>query len=80
MFTKNTSIPKGAGNNATTMVHEIKYSTNNMVTSITVQCTDTNIKVKLKRQIFQLKYIYEDYYHKASFPIVLAYAVTGHKL
>jgi ATP-dependent exoDNAse (exonuclease V) alpha subunit len=35
--------------------------------------------MKLKRQTFQHIYTYEAYYYKASFPIVLAYAITGHK-
>jgi len=33
----------------------------------------------LKRQTFQYKYTYEAYYYKASFPIILAYAIIGHK-
>jgi hypothetical protein len=66
-------------NGATATVHEIKYSTDDMVTSITMQLTDTNIKIKLKRQTFQHRYTYEAYYYKASFPIVLAHAKTGHK-
>lgn len=32
-----------------------------------------------KRHNFQHKYTYERYYNKTSFPIVLAYAMTGHK-
>jgi hypothetical protein len=36
--------------------------------------------MKLKKQTFEHKYTYEAYYYKASFPIVLAYAITGHKL
>jgi hypothetical protein len=39
---------------------------------------DTKVKMKPKRQTFQHKYAYEAYYYKASFPIVLAYAITGH--
>jgi hypothetical protein len=35
--------------------------------------------MKLKRQNFQHRYTYEAYYYKGSFPIVLAYAMTGPK-
>jgi hypothetical protein len=79
MFTKNVNIPKGTVNSGTATVQEIKCSGDSMVTSIIVQLIDTEIKMKLKRQTFQHKYTYEAYYYKASFPIVLAYAMTGHK-
>jgi hypothetical protein len=78
MLTENVSIPKGAVNSATATVQEIEYSGDSMVTSITVQLMDTEVKMKLKQQTFQHRYTYEDYYYKASFPIVLTYAITGH--
>jgi hypothetical protein len=76
MFTENVSISKGAINGATAMVHEIECFNDGMVTSITVQLTDTEVKMKLKRQLFQHKNTYEAYYYRASF---LPYAITGHK-
>jgi ATP-dependent DNA helicase PIF1 len=79
MFMENVSIPKGTVNGATTTVQEIECSSNGMVTSITVQFINSEAKMKLKRQTFQYKYTSEAYYYKASFPIVLAYAITGHK-
>jgi hypothetical protein len=50
-----------------------------MVTSINIKKFSTNIFLTLKRQTFQYKYTYETYYYKASFPIILAYAIIGHK-
>jgi hypothetical protein len=44
-----------------------------------MRLTDMDIKMKLKRQTFQHKYTYEAYYYNASFPIVLAYTITGQK-
>jgi hypothetical protein len=78
MFTKNESISKEAVNVTTAMVHEIDCSTNSMVISITLQLIDTNIKLKLKRQTFQHGYLNVAYYYKASFSIVLAYAIINH--
>jgi hypothetical protein len=60
MFLKNVNIPKGAVNSATTTIHDIDCSTDGIVTSITVQLNETDIKMKLKRQTFQHRYIYED--------------------
>jgi hypothetical protein len=80
MFTENVSISKGAVNGATTMVHEIECSSEGMVTSITMQLIDTKIKMKLKRQTFQHRNTYDAYYYKASFPVVLTYAITNYKL
>jgi ascorbate-specific PTS system EIIC-type component UlaA len=77
--TENVSIPKGVVNNATATVHEIECSIDGTITSITMQLTNTEVKMKLKRQAFQHKYTYEAYYYKASFLIVLAYAITSHK-
>jgi hypothetical protein len=79
MFTKNVNILKGTINGATATVQEIECSSDRMVTSITVQLIDSKVKMKLKLQTFQYRYTYEAYHHKASFPIVLAYAITGHK-
>jgi hypothetical protein len=79
MFMENINVPKGAVNGATATVREIECSSNGMVTSITVQLTDTEIKMKLKQQTFQHRYTYEACYYKASFPIVLAYSITSHK-
>jgi hypothetical protein len=79
MFMENVSIPKGAINDATTTIQEIECSNDGMVTSIALQLTDTGVKMKLRSQIFQHRYTYYAYYYKASFLIVLAYAIIGHK-
>jgi ATP-dependent exoDNAse (exonuclease V) alpha subunit len=79
MFTENVSIPKEAVNDATATVQAIECSDDDIVKSITIQLIDTEVKMKLKRHTFQHRYTYEAYYYKASFLIVLAYAITGHK-
>jgi ATP-dependent DNA helicase PIF1 len=33
----------------------------------------------LKKHTFQQKYTYDGYYYKTSFPITLAYVITGHQ-
>ena len=76
---ENVSIPKRTVNGTNAPVHEIECSSDSFVTSITVQLIDTRVRMKLKRQTFQHIYTYEAYYYKASFPIVLAYAITGYK-
>jgi hypothetical protein len=80
MFTENVSISKEAVNDATATIHDIDYSANGKVTSITMQLTESDVKMKLKRQTFQQRYTYEAYCYKDSFPIVLAYAITSDKL
>ena len=61
------------------LINDVNYifvtSSDGMVISITVQLTDTEIEMKLKRQTFQHRYTYE-----GSFSIFSAYAITGHKL
>ena len=80
IFKENVSIPKRAVNGAIAMLQEIECSSDMIVTSITVQLIDSETKMKLKPQTFQHRYTYEAYYYKASFPIVLAYAITSYKL
>jgi hypothetical protein len=61
------------------MITSIGFNNNKMVTSITIKTFSTNMFLTLKRQTFQYKYTYEAYYYKASFPIILAYLIIGHK-
>jgi ATP-dependent exoDNAse (exonuclease V) alpha subunit len=79
MFTSNVNVAKGVVNGATAAVTSVHRDTHGVVTTIGVQLIGTSTQIYLKRHNFQHKYTYEQYYYKASFPIVLAYAMTGHK-
>ena len=79
MFTSNVNVAKGAVNGATTTVTSVHLDTHGVVTTIGVHIIGTATNIYLKRYNFKHKYTYEQYYYKASFPIVLAYAMTGHK-
>jgi hypothetical protein len=58
------------------MIASIGFNNNKMVTSIIIKKFSTNMFLTLRRQAFQYN---ELYYYKASFPIILAYAIIGHK-
>jgi hypothetical protein len=47
MFTENVCISKGDVNGVTATIHETECSDDGMVTSFTIQLTDTEIKMKL---------------------------------
>ena len=76
MFTKNISLPKGVVNGATATVTSTNLDTNQNVTSITVQITNTGKQMILKRSTFEHGYIFGKKFYKSGFPIVLAYAMT----
>jgi ATP-dependent exoDNAse (exonuclease V) alpha subunit len=79
MLTKNINISKGVVNGTIAMITSIGFDNNKMVTSITIKKFSTNMFLTLKIQTFQYKYTYEAYYYKASFSIILAYAIISHK-
>ena len=79
MFTSNINVAKGVVNGATLTITSVHRDTHGVVTTIGVQLIGTFTHIYLKQHNFQHKYTYEQYYYKASFPIVLAYAMTGHK-
>ena len=72
-------LQKGVVNNATAMVTLVHIDNHGVVTNIGFQLIVTSMHIFLKHHIFQHKYTYEWYYYKASFPIVLACAMTDHK-
>jgi len=79
MFTSNVNIAKGVVNGATATVTSVHTDNPGVVTTIGVQVIGNSTNILLKRHNFKHKNTYEQYYYKASFPIVLAYAMTGHK-
>jgi ATP-dependent exoDNAse (exonuclease V) alpha subunit len=79
MFTENVSISKGAVNGATAIVTSINLDTNQNVTNIIVQITNTGKQMIVKRSTFEHVYTFGKKFYKSGFPIVLAYAMTGHK-
>ena len=58
MFTENVSLPKGAVNGATATVTSTNLDTNQNVTSITVQITNTGKQMILKRSTFEHVYTF----------------------
>ena len=79
MFTENVSLPKGAVNGATATVTNTTLDTNQNVTSIIVQITNTGKQIILKRSTFEHVYTFGKKFYRSSFPIVLAYAMKRHK-
>jgi len=79
MFIEHVNIPKGVVNGATTIITSIILDPQNNVMSIEVKPTNNSTKMILKKHSFQHKYTYDGYFYKASFPIILAYAMTSHK-
>ena len=79
MFTENVSLAKGAVNGATATVKNINVDNAQKVTSIAVEVKNTSKHMLLKRTTFQHVYTFGKKFYKSGFPIVLAYAMTGHK-
>jgi ABC-type uncharacterized transport system permease subunit len=79
MTTKNLNISKRAMNGALAIVTSITFHNNKVVASIIIKIVSTNIEMMLKRQTLQHKYTSKKDYYETSFPIVLAYAIIGHK-
>jgi ATP-dependent DNA helicase PIF1 len=79
MTTKNLNISKRAMNGSLAIVTSITFHHNKVVTSIIIKIVSTNIEMMLKRPTIQHKYTSKIDYYKTSFPIVLAYAIIGHK-
>ena len=79
MFTSNVNVARRVVNGAPATVTSVHTDNHGVVTTISVQVIGTSTQISLKRHNFQHKYTYEQYYYKASFSIVLAYVMTGHK-
>ena len=75
----NVNIAKGIITGATAMVISVHTDNHGVVTTIGVQLIGTSTHIFFKCHNFQQKYTYEQYYYKTFFPIILAYAMTGHK-
>jgi hypothetical protein len=79
MFTKNGNLLKGVVNGATTTIKSIIFDPQNNVPTIEVQLTNNSTKMIIKKHSFQHKYMYNGYYNKTSFLIVVTYTMIGHK-
>jgi hypothetical protein len=80
IFRENVNIDEGIINSATIVVTSITCKNVKKVTSIEVKIISNFTILLFKKHMFQYKYTSSAYYYKISFPIVLAYAVIGHKL
>ena len=76
MFTENVSISKGVVNGATAIVTSVNFDTNQNVTSIIVQITNTGKQMIVKRSTFKHVYTFGKKFYKSGFLIVLTYAMT----
>jgi hypothetical protein len=80
IFTENVNIDEGIINMQTIVVTSITCKNVKKVTSIEVKIISNFTILLFKKHMFQYKYTFSAYYYKISFPIVLVYAVIGHKL
>ncbi|MCO5560304.1 hypothetical protein L7F22_049756 [Adiantum nelumboides] len=79
MITSNIDLSVGAANGAVCMITKIEKSTEKNVTSIVVLIIATNKFVILRRSKHKQTSINGTWYHKSTFPLSLAYAMTNHK-
>ncbi|MCO5562774.1 hypothetical protein L7F22_016406 [Adiantum nelumboides] len=79
MITGNIDLSVGEANSAICTIIEMEKSTDENVTSIVVSIIATNKFVTLRRLKHKQTSINGTWYHKSTFPLSLAYAMTGHK-
>eukprot|EP00798_Chlamydomonas_sp_ICE-L_P000316 gene316-biopygen13014 len=79
MLTNNINLKKGAANGSTGIVLDIAFDAQKNVRNFTVLLHRSNKVIKVYRTTFRTVYAQGCRFFKSSFPLMLAYAMTGHK-
>jgi hypothetical protein len=78
-ITENINLKKGLINHTREKIYAINLRANNEVDFINILLIDFGLQIKLKRSIIPYKYLFHGKFFKATFPLVLAYAMISHK-
>jgi ATP-dependent exoDNAse (exonuclease V) alpha subunit len=70
---------KGAANGTIGTVIDVSTKQDGSISSVSFQLQDTGNEVKVVRSLIKIKYHEGKAFTKSTFPIALAYAITGHK-
>jgi hypothetical protein len=79
MLTVNINLGRGLANGTPASVQSISLDLHGQVDSITVTIHHSGKSLKLTRRTIQYKYTFNGKFYKSTFPLALAYAMTGHK-
>jgi ATP-dependent exoDNAse (exonuclease V) alpha subunit len=78
MLTKNLDIGKGGCNGAEGTVVGLKLYPDGVLKAVVIEL-DTGVVIPVYRSEIKYKYLNGIRYRKATFPLMLCYAITGHK-
>ncbi len=80
LINENIDMSKRAINGAFTIITFIKFNENKIISNITIEIINIEFQLTLKQCNYKMKYTYENHFYKVKFPILLGYAITGHKV
>jgi ATP-dependent DNA helicase PIF1 len=79
MLTENIDLKVGAANGTTGIVTKLEFDSENNVCSIFVALNSSGYVQIVRKKSIQNKYDSQGHFYKASFPLMLGYAIIGHK-
>jgi ATP-dependent exoDNAse (exonuclease V) alpha subunit len=79
MLTENIDLKVGAANGTIRIVTKLKFDLEDNVCSISVALNPSRYVQIVRKKSIQNKYDSQGHFYKTSFPLMLGYAITGHK-
>jgi ATP-dependent exoDNAse (exonuclease V) alpha subunit len=79
MLTKNIDLKVGAANGTTGIVTKLEFDLEDNVCSISIALNPSRYVQIVGKKSIQNKYDFQGHFYKASFPLMLGYAIRGHK-
>jgi len=79
MLTENIDLKVGGANGTNGIVTKLEFDLENNVCNIFVALNPPGYVQIVRKKSIQNKYDFEGHFYKSSFPLMLGYAITGHK-
>jgi hypothetical protein len=79
MLAENIDLKVGAANGTIGIVTKLEFDSENNVCSISVALNPSRYVQIVRKKSIQNKYDSQEHFYKASFPLMLGYAIIGHK-
>jgi len=79
MLTENIDLKVGAANGTTRIVTKLEFDLENNVCNISGAFNPSEYVQIVRKKSIQNKYDFQGHFYKSSFPLMLGYAITGHK-